>query len=80
MTLYSYNIVLYFIFKKLQSLLITFNFVNLFLENISSQLDQICFIKISLGYIYIYIYICFTKMSFYILVCVYIFPIKKHQF
>ena len=57
MTLYSYNIVLYFIFKKLQSLLITFNFVNLFLENISSQLDQICFIKISLGFIYIYIYI-----------------------
>ena len=78
MTLYSYNIVLYFIFKKLQSLLITFNFVNLFLENISSQLDQICFIKISLGFIYIYI--CFTKTSFYILVCVYIFPIKKHQF
>ena len=72
MTLYSYNIVLYFIFKKLQSLLITFNFVNLFLENISSQLDQICFIKISLGYIYIYIYMLYKNEFLHFGVCIYI--------
>ena len=70
MTLYSYNIVLYFIFKKLQSLLITFNFVNLFLENISSQLDQICFIKISLGYIYIYM--LYKNEFLHFGVCIYI--------
>ena len=72
MTLYSYNIVLYFIFKKLQSLLITFNFVNLFLENISSQLDQICFIKISLGFIYIYIYMLYKNEFLHFGVCIYI--------
>ena len=72
MTLYSYNIVLYFIFKKLQSLLITFNFVNLFLENISSQLDQICFIKISLGFIYIYIYMLYKNEFLHFGVYIYI--------
>ena len=72
MTLYSYNIVLYFIFKKLQSLLITFNFVNLFLENISSQLDQTCFIKISLGFIYIYIYMLYKNEFLHFGVCIYI--------
>ena len=70
MTLYSYNIVLYFIFKKLQSLLITFNFVHLFLENISSQLDQICFIKISLGFIYIYM--LYKNEFLHFGVCIYI--------